>query len=141
MWTSIKQGGKESPTVFNMVMRCWVGTLSTAWKERQGYKTRAGAEGEDDELLISHMIFTDNCFILASSRTMLLEMAQIATEKIVQCDLQWKTNERQYACWGSADMNGVDYNVPRVQEVLVVGSLLPKEADTMSAMGHRTTRC
>ena len=33
---------------------------------------------------------------------MLLEMVQSATEQITQCDLEWKANEMQFACWSSA---------------------------------------
>ena len=74
---SIKQGGKERPTLFDMVMRCWLRPLSAAWKERrQGYKVRAGTKDEDDELLLSHEIFADSCCISASSRTMLLDTVQ-----------------------------------------------------------------
>ena len=34
-------------------------------------------------------------------------------------------------------VNGVDCIIPRVQEMLVMGSLLSNEADTMPAMRHR----
>ena len=79
---SVKQGGKESPTLSNMVMRCWLRPLSAVWKEqRQGHKTQSGTQDEDDELLISHMICMDNCYILTSRRRMLLEIAQSATNK------------------------------------------------------------
>ena len=31
---SINQGGKESPTLLIVVMRCWLRLLSAAWNER-----------------------------------------------------------------------------------------------------------
>ena len=69
-------------------------------------------------------------------------------EKIIQCDLEWKTDGMQYACRGSAldetdlefTMHGVNNRTPRVQEILVLGSLLSSEADTMSAMRHRMNK-
>ena len=79
---------------------------------------------------------------------MLLEMSQSATEKSHNCDLEWRTTEMQYACCGSAlaesdlefNMNGVDCKMPRVRGMLVMGSLLANEADTMSAMRHCTNK-
>ena len=47
----IKQGGKESPTLFNMVMRKWLRLFGAVWKERR----RTGTKDEDDELLILHL--------------------------------------------------------------------------------------
>ena len=112
-------------------------------------KTRTGTRDEDNELLISHMIFADNCYILASNRMMLLEMARSATEKIIQGDLEWKTNEMQYACWAqcsgrnvswNSPLHGVNYKISMVQEMRVMGSLLSNEAGAMSAMRHRMNR-
>ena len=113
-------------------------------ERREGYKTRTGTKDEDDEMQKSHVMFADHCQLLASSRTMLLEMVQSATENIIPCDLERKTSYMQYAGWCSAleepdlefIMHGVDYKIPRAQEILVMGSLLSNEADTMSAMRH-----
>ena len=77
------------------------------------------------------------------------------TEKIIQSDLEWKTNEMPHACWGSAldesdlwfNMYGADFKLPRVQEMLVMGSLLPNEADTretpheQSAVSDEERKC
>ena len=90
----------KSPNLFYVVMRCWLRPLGTAWKERrQGYKSRTGTTAEDDEVLKSLVIFPDKCDTLASSRSISLEVAHGATEKIVQCHPEWKTNEMQFACW------------------------------------------
>ena len=75
-------------------MRHWLRPLSAAWKERlQGHKTRSGTGDEDDDLLISQMMLADNGYILASSSSMLPEKVQSATDKITQCDLEWKVDE------------------------------------------------
>ena len=59
-------------------------TLLAETSQRQGYTTQTGTkdEDEDEELLISHMIFPDIWSILASSRTMLLEMSQSAGRRL-----------------------------------------------------------
>ena len=99
---SIKQGGRESYLVRHGDALFAETSQCAARKERrQGYRTRTCTRDEDDDLLISNMIFADSCYILASIRSM-LEMAQSATEKIMQCDLEWKANEMQSACWSSA---------------------------------------
>ena len=96
-------------------------------------------------MLISHMILTDNCYVLASSGTMLLDMAQSATDKIIQCELEWKTNDIQNACCVSAlDKRDLEFTMNDCQrqkfqgctEMLVMGSLLSNKADTMSTMRH-----
>ena len=46
---SFTQGGKQSPTLFNVVMCDWLRPPSVAWKKRrQGHKTRTGTKNEDD---------------------------------------------------------------------------------------------
>ena len=106
-------------------------------------KTRTGTKNEDDELLISHMIFADNSYILASSSTMLLEMAHSVTEKLTQRDLEWKTNEMQNARGEQCSrrigprVQRCRLRLPRVLDMLVMGSLLSNEADTISAVRHR----
>ena len=64
---SIKQGGKESPCLFNL-MRSVFRTLQEKWKVlRMGVKTRnGGARQEEDR--VSHMICADNCYLFAESK-------------------------------------------------------------------------
>ena len=79
---------------------------------------------------------------------MLLEMAQSATDKIIHCVWEWKTNQMQCVCWSSAlderdlelTMNSVNYKIASMQEMLVMGSLLSNAADTMSAVSHRMNK-
>ena len=126
-----------------MVMRYRLRPLSAVWKERrQGHETHPGTRDEDDDLLTSHMMFADNCYILASSRS------NVRRRTSYSATLERRAKERQHACCSSAldemdlefTMNDVEYKIPRVQEMLVVGSLLSNEADTMSAMRHHLNR-
>ena len=58
---SIKQGGKESPCLFNLMMRSVFRALQEEWKVlRVGFNTR-NSGGRQEEDRVSHMIFADNC--------------------------------------------------------------------------------
>ena len=64
----------------------WLRALSAVWKERrQGYNMRTGTQDDDDELMVSLMIFANifanDGYIRASSRMLLLQMALGATDK------------------------------------------------------------
>ena len=120
--------------MFNMVMRHRPKPLSAVWNDRrQDNKPRTGTRDEDADLLISHMIFADICYTVASSRIMSLEMAQRVTDNIVQCELKRPSGF------------GIHHELcqlqsPRAHEMLVTGSLQSNEADTMSAMRHRMNK-
>ena len=61
---SIKQGGKESPSLFNLMMRSVFRALQEEWKVlRMSVKTR-NSVGRQQEDRVSHMIFADICFFL-----------------------------------------------------------------------------
>ena len=62
---SIKQGGKESPCLFNLMMRSVFRTLQEEWNVlRMGVKMR-NSEVRQKEDRVSHMIFADNCYLFA----------------------------------------------------------------------------
>ena len=77
---SIKQG--ESRSLFHMVMRSWPGPL------RHGKIVDRATKHERAQRMGRRAALADNCNILASSRSVLLEMAQGATDEITQCDLE-----------------------------------------------------
>ena len=120
-----------------MVMRCWLRPLSTARKaRRQGKRKRTGTKDDGHELLLSHMVFADNRYILATGSTMLMDVSKNA-RMIIQCDLEWKTNDIQCVSWRSAlddrdlefIMHGVNKKSPKVQDTLVMRSLLSIEEE------------
>ena len=65
---STKQDGKESPSLFNVMMSGVFKPLQEKWKEeRMGVKMRTG-EGQQEEYRVDLMIFADNCYLFASSK-------------------------------------------------------------------------
>ena len=79
---SIKQGGKESPCLFNLMMRSVFRTWQEEWRVlRMGVRTRnRGCRQEEDK--VSHMIFADNCYLFAEWKEQILKMIEDATEEL-----------------------------------------------------------
>ena len=70
---SIKQGGKESPCLFNLMMRSVFRALQEEWQVlRMGVKTR-NSVGRQEEDRVSHMISADNCYLFAESKEQITE--------------------------------------------------------------------
>ena len=65
---------KESPCLFNLLMRSVFRALQEEWKVlRTGVKTRISV-GRQEEDRVSHMIFADNCYLFAESKEQILKM-------------------------------------------------------------------
>ena len=87
---SIKQGGKESPCLFNLMMRSAFRALQEEWKVlRMGGKTRNSVERREEDR-VSHMIFADNCYLFAVSKEQILKMIRVATQELRKRGLDWK---------------------------------------------------
>ena len=97
---SIKQGGKESPCLFNLMMRSVFRVLQEEWKVlRMGVKTR-NSVGQQEEDRVSHMIFADNCYLFAESKEQILKMIGDATEEQKKRGLDWKEDQMELISWG-----------------------------------------
>ena len=71
---SIKQGRKESPCLFNLMMRSVFRALQDKWNMlRMGVKMR-NCEVRQEEDRVSHMIFADHCCLFAESKEHVLKM-------------------------------------------------------------------
>ena len=92
---STKQGGKESPCLFNLMMRSVFRTLQEKWKMlRMGVKTR-NSVGRQEEDRVSHMIFADNCYRFAESKEQILKMIGDAIEELETRGLDWKEDQME----------------------------------------------
>ena len=102
--TSIKQGGKESPCLFNLMIRSVFRTLQQKWHVlRMGVKTRkSGAQQQEDR--VSHMIFADNCYLSAVSKEQILKLIGDATEELKKRGLDWKEVQMELIPWVFAKM-------------------------------------
>ena len=87
---SIKQGGKESPCLFNLMMSIFFRVLQAEWKKMQmGVRIR-NSVGRHEEGRINHMIFADNCYLFAELKEQIVKMIENATEELKKKGLDWK---------------------------------------------------
>ena len=90
---SIKQGGKEIPCLFNLMMR------SVFRKNlRIGIKIR-GSRTDQEEESVSHMIFADNCHLFAETRVQILKMLSDAAGNLKKGGLDWKEDQMELISW------------------------------------------
>ena len=65
---SIKQGGKESSCLFNVMMRSVLKPQHEEWNDmRMGVRMR-NSEGQQEECRVGHKIVADNCYLFAASK-------------------------------------------------------------------------
>ena len=145
---SIKQGEKESPCLFNLMMRSVLRALQGEWKVlRMGVKTR-NSVGRQEEDRVSHMIFADNCYLSAESKEQILKIIGNATEELKKRGLDWKEDEMELISWsfyeGVGDLHiedrGKKYVIKEVATLKAMGALISTEADSMSALKFRMNK-
>ena len=145
---SIKQGGKESPCLFNLMMRSVFRALQDKWNMlRMGVKMR-NSEVRQKEDGVSHMIFADNCYLFAESREQIIKMIGGVTEELKKRGLDWKEDQMEQISWGffeemgdlHIEAGGKEYVIREVEALKAMGVLITKEADSMSAMKFRVNK-
>ena len=86
---SIRQGGVEGPWQWNVVMRRLLALLVPSWERRKlGIKIPYVAS-------LTHFVWADNLYFLASSVGDLQTMMQEFTDLLVHPNLSWKGGSRQ----------------------------------------------
>ena len=139
---STKQGGKESPCLFNLMMRNVFRVSQDEWKRmRMGVKIR-NSIGRQEEDRISHMIFADNFCLFAESKEQIIKMIEDATEELKKKGLDWKEEEMQLMSRGFCEEigdihlenGGKKYVIKEVTTMQAMGALISEEADSMSAL-------
>ena len=139
---STKQGGKESPCLFYLMMRNVFRVSQDEWKRmRMGVKIR-NSIGRQEEDRISPMIFANNFCLFAESKEQIIKMIEDATEKLKKKGLDWKEEEMQLMSWGFCEEiedihlenGGKKYLIKEVTTLQAMGALIWEEADSMSAL-------
>ena len=74
--------GKESPSLFNMMMRRVFKPLQGKSKEEKMGVRMGTGEGQQEEYRVSHMIFADNCYLFATSREEIRKMIADTTQEL-----------------------------------------------------------
>ena len=121
---SIRQEGKESPTLFNMVMRYWLRRPSAVWTTTKIQNTSGYTGGGRGTADIAHD-FREQLPDLGPEQNDAVGDDAKRDGQIAHCDLEWKTDEMQHACWSSVldetdlefNMDGVDCKIQRAGNV------------------------
>ena len=145
---SIKQGGKESPSLFNLMMKSVFRTMQKEWKNLRMEIKMRGSEADHEEERVSHVIFTDNCYLFAETKSQMLKMIGDATENLKKRGLDWKEDKMELISWcldgkiGDLKIagGGKEYMIKEVDSLRTMGAPVTKEADSMSDMRFRMNK-
>ena len=104
--------------------------------------------GRKEEDSVSHMIFADNCYLLAESKEQILKILGDATEELKKRGLDWEEDEMELISWGFCEDvgdlhiedGGKKYVIREVEALKAMGALISKEADSMSALKFRMNK-
>ena len=91
-----KQGGVESPEIFNAVLEWVLEPLVRNWLER-GHGFRFD---DDDGMLLTHLIWADNIFLLSLSIDQFHDMVAEITEVVESIHFRWKSSSLQFMLCG-----------------------------------------
>ena len=92
---SIKQGRRESSSLFNMMLRSVFKLLQEKWKEEKMGVWMRTCEGQQEEYRVIHMIFADNCNLLATYKEEIRKMIADTTEELRNRGLDWKEDQME----------------------------------------------
>ena len=92
---SIRQSGVEAPWQWNVVMRHLLALLVPSW-ERRGFGSKVPYVH-----CLTHLVWADNLYFLASSFVNLQTMMQEFTDLLVHAKLSWKNGSLQVMYSGS----------------------------------------
>ena len=145
---SIKQGGKEFPSLFNLMMKSAFRKLQKEWNDQEkGVKLR-GNEANHEQEKVSHMIFADNCYLSADTKSQMLKMIGDASGRLKEKGLDWTEDEMELmseCLQGKVEDlwivdGGKEYRIKEVDSSRAMGALITKEADPMSALKFRMNK-
>ena len=106
-----------------------------------------------EKRLLTHFIWADNVWLLASSSTMLKSMISSLTSTLNAKKLVWKSNDLKLlttSCSGVAgfeletiheNFQSTTMKVHDVQELTVLGTLLTEKGSTIDTMEFRAGTC
>ena len=136
-----KQGGVETPDEFNVMMEWLLEPLSRSWAQRHmGYTFAGGGP------LLTHLLWADNVFILASSVCQFNTMVQELTDAVYAAHFRWKLSSLECMVCRPSDgeevpapilSTGTPVKFRIVGEMQVLGVLLNNTGDTKASQDHR----
>ena len=144
----IKHGGKESPCLFNLMMRSVFRVFWAGWKKMRMVVKIRNSVGRREEDRINQMTFADNCYLFVESKEQIVQMIEDATEELKKKGFDWKDEEMELISWGFYEGVGDIYSenrdkkyvIKEVTSLQAMGALISKEADSVSALKFRMNK-
>ena len=101
----IRTGGKESPHIWNQLMRDTMGEVVQKWElQASGVELREASTpwaASRAKCRVAHFVHADNVFLLSSSAGELAGMVRDLTKGIREQHLNWKESSLEYMVgWG-----------------------------------------
>ena len=135
-----RQGGVETPALFNIILESVLAELIASWTSRKFGFALDGAH------YITHCIWADNFFLLADSAEEAQLMMVELSEVIYRHDFRWKPNSLE--CLSNADVKepldfdfvspaGEELHVRAVDELTALGVHLDRNGSTACSVTHR----
>ena len=103
-----KQGGVDTPDLFNVVVEYLLENLIESWTRRKYGVVYAEASGTHSEKRVNHLIWCDNIWILADDRDSLQIMITDLTAAIHAGGFTWKPSSSQVMGAGDVAEIGPD---------------------------------
>ena len=146
-----KQGGVETPEVFNVMIEYALEPLVAHW-EKKGF----GFAFDDCERVLTHLIWADNIILFASSVKQFQIMAQELTDAICGIGFRWKPASLEYMLCGSLSGSKLKPDVVVVErpvrsrplaphsvtflireQLIILGTLYDQRGNTMVSLEYR----
>ena len=138
-----KQGGAETPDVFNDVMELCMEEVVWLWESFSfGFPL-----DDDSQEMLSHVTWADNVYLVASDAQSLQIMAQQLTDSIYRYGLSWKPSSLEFLAGNGAGdfLTDLYVEVPhqapmvikKVTELVALGVSLDAHGGTEHSMEHR----
>ena len=94
-WHGGRQGGVETPDEFNVYLEVALEQFVLTWRTR-------GWGFSLDGVVVSHVLWCDNIFVLASSACQLEVMVEELTDAVYQSKLTWKLSSLEFMVCGKS---------------------------------------
>ena len=140
-----KQGGVETPEVFNIMMEYALEPSVASWKSRSfGF---AFGEVNDSPVRLTHLIWADNIILFATDVAQFETMAQDVTEAVYALGFSWKFNSMECMLCGPLSVAPLS-TVPQVfadgprcfkvvHQMVILGVMYDTSASTGASVEYR----
>ena len=145
-----KQGGIETPEVFNFMIEFALEAVDASWKRRGfGFSFKDFDDSNIIHPALTHLIWADNIIFFASSTCHFRTMAQDLTKAVYEIRFRWKFESLEcmlcgLSVDGAAENSFIEaggtvrFTVKR--RMALLGTMFDQRGDTEESMEYRLTK-